>query len=84
MALAARTIREVRKIILGARAAKKPLATFALDTEIAFSNAKDRAEFNKKLAQSVSALANKYPKPADTGRTHHLVSPLHPRLKEQI
>ncbi|PQZ96205.1 transcriptional regulator [Arthrobacter sp. MYb227] len=84
VALAARTMREVGKMILGARAAKKPLATFALDTEIVFSSAKDRAEFSKELTQSVSALANKYHKPAENGRAHRLVMTLHPTLKEQL
>ena len=84
VALAARTMREVGKMILGARAAQRPLATFALDAEIVFSNAKDRAEFSKELAQSLTTLANKYHKPAENGQAHRLVMTLHPTLKEQI
>lgn len=83
MALATRTLREVGKLILGARAAQKPLATFAMDTEIVFASAKDRADFSQELSQSLGVLANKYHNPAGSGRAHRMVMTLHPTLKEK-
>src|SRR5215211_6039640 len=45
LALSARLVREVGELIAGSRAARKPLATFAVDSEIRFASAADRAAF---------------------------------------
>ena len=83
LALAARTLREVGRLIVGARAANKQLATFAVDAELVFSSARDRAEFSRELAESIGFPGAKYHKPSATGRMHRLVVTLHPTLKEQ-
>ena len=83
LALAARTLREVGRLIVGARAANKQLATFAVDAELTFSSARDRAEFSRELAESMGSLVAKYHNPSASGRVHRLVVTLHPKLKEQ-
>ncbi|MGL3806847.1 ArsR/SmtB family transcription factor [Paeniglutamicibacter sp. R2-26] len=82
LALAARTLREVGRLLAGARAANRQLATFAVDAEVEFASAVDRAEFSRELAQGVASLAAKYHKPSPGGRKHRLVLTLHPTLKE--
>ncbi|QXQ09369.1 helix-turn-helix domain-containing protein [Paeniglutamicibacter sp. Y32M11] len=83
LALAARTIREVGTLLLGARQAGKDFGTFAIDAEIDFATARDRAEFARELGASVATLAAKYQNTTQaTGRAHRLVVSLHPTLKE--
>src|SRR5919106_3002892 len=60
LALAARLVREVGELIGGATAARQKLATFAVDTEIRFASAADRAAFAEELSRSVTALAASY------------------------
>ena len=45
LALGARLVREVGQLRAGAREAGKPLATFAIDSEIRFASAAERAAF---------------------------------------
>jgi DNA-binding transcriptional ArsR family regulator len=80
VALAARIVREVGELARGAEAAGKRLPTLALDTEIAFRSAEDRAAFAEELASAVTALASRYHH--DGGRPHRLVVAAHPRPKE--
>jgi len=81
LALAARLIREVGELLAGATAARKRLATFAVDSEIRFANATDRAAFAAELSDAVTALVAKYhDEKAPTGRRHRLVVALHPSL----
>jgi DNA-binding transcriptional ArsR family regulator len=81
IALAARIVREVGELVAGARAAGQPLATFAIDSEIQFASAADRAAFAAELAAAVSALTEKYHDgTAEQGRRHRLVVALHPSL----
>jgi hypothetical protein len=81
LALAARLVREVGELIAGATAARKPLATFAIDSEIRFASAADRAGFADELAGAVTALIAKYhDESAADGRKHRLLVALHPSI----
>jgi DNA-binding transcriptional ArsR family regulator len=80
VALAARIVREVGELARGAEAAGKRLPTLALDTEIAFRSAEDRAAFAAELASAVTSLASRYHD--DGGRPHRLVVAAHPTPKE--
>jgi DNA-binding transcriptional ArsR family regulator len=81
LALAARLVREVGELIAGAGAARQRVATFAIDTEITFASAADRAAFAVELSETVAALAAKYHRAgAKGGRRHRLVVALHPSI----
>jgi DNA-binding transcriptional ArsR family regulator len=81
LALAARLVREVGELISGASAARRQLATFAIDTEIRFASAADRAAFAEELSRSLTTLAAKYHDgAAEGGRPHRLVVALHPSI----
>lgn len=80
VALAARVVREVGDLARRADRAGKPLATLAIDTEIRFASAADRATFAEELAGAVTHLAAKYhDEHAANGRWHQLVLVAHPR-----
>jgi DNA-binding transcriptional ArsR family regulator len=82
LALAARLVREVGELITRARAAKKRLATYAIDAEISFATAADRAAFAGELGAAVKDLVAKYhDEKAEGSRRHRLVVALHPSLK---
>ena len=91
LALASRMVQEPGRLIAGAAAAKQPLATFAIDGEITFRTAADRAAFAEELGVAVTRLVDKYHDggpaaqsagvAAGSGRKHRLVVALHPSLK---
>ena len=82
IAVAARMVREVATLARRAEAAAKPLATLAIDTEIRFASAADRAAFTRDLAEAVTALAARYhDESAAGGRWHRLVVAAHPSLE---
>ncbi|MEV6400597.1 helix-turn-helix domain-containing protein [Streptomyces sp. NPDC051907] len=82
LAVAARLVRDVGALITGAAKARKRLATFALDGEVRFASAADRAAFVEELTQGVSALIAKYhDEHAEGGREHRIVVAVHPTLK---
>jgi DNA-binding transcriptional ArsR family regulator len=82
LALGARLVREVGQLILGADRAGQPLATFAIDSEIRFASAADRARFAEELSAAVAHLVGTYHDPdAPGGRRHRLVLALHPALR---
>ena len=82
IALAARLLREVGELMRGARKAGKPLATFAVDGEVRFASAKDRAAFAEELGLAVRELVARYhDEAAPGGRKHRVVVALHPSLK---
>jgi len=60
VATAARTIRELAVLTLGARQAGKRLATLTLETEIRFRSAVERNQFAEELAGALAALTAKY------------------------
>lgn len=80
VALAARIVREVGNLARRADAAGKRLPTLAIDTEIRFRSAADRAAFADELTAAVLDLAARYHH--DGGRPHRLVVAAHPRPKE--
>lgn len=81
LALAAQLVRDVGALLVGARAAGKPVATFAVDGEVRFASAADRAAFASELADAVTALVGKYhDDAAPNGRPHRLVVAVHPSV----
>ncbi|MFI6101045.1 ArsR/SmtB family transcription factor [Lentzea sp. NPDC051213] len=81
LAVSARLVRDVGTLITGATKAKKRLATFALDGEVRFATAADRAAFAEELATSVSQLVSKYhDEQAEGGRPHRVIVALHPSV----
>ena len=76
LALAARLLREVGRLITAA--GPRRIATFAIDGEITFATAADRAAFARELGESVGGLVAKYH--SDQGRPHRLVVALHPAM----
>ncbi|MET9344810.1 helix-turn-helix domain-containing protein [Nonomuraea sp. NPDC003804] len=83
LAVAARLVRDVGALIRGAAQARKRVATFAIDGEVRFASAADRAAFAEELAGAVTALVSKYhDQSAEHGRDHRIVVAVHPSLKE--
>ncbi|GGM89280.1 ArsR/SmtB family transcription factor [Streptomyces fuscichromogenes] len=84
LALGARLVRDVGMLISGAATARKRLATYALDGEVRFASAADRAAFVQELTAGVSALIRKYDAPdEDGGRDHRIVVAVHPTVKDE-
>jgi DNA-binding transcriptional ArsR family regulator len=84
IAVAARTVREVGQLLAGATAAGKRLATFAIDGEVRFASAADRAAFADELASAVTTLVAKYHDDnAPGGRAHRVTVTVHPRTREE-
>jgi DNA-binding transcriptional ArsR family regulator len=84
IALAARLVREVGQLLVGATKARKRLATFAMDGEVRFASAADRAAFAEELARSVTSLIAKYhDEHANGGRDHRVLVAVHPSLKPE-
>ena len=80
VALAARVVREVGDLARRARAARQPLATLAIDTEIRFASAADRAAFTAELSSAVTTIVGRYhDESAADGRWHRLVVGAYPR-----
>jgi DNA-binding transcriptional ArsR family regulator len=77
IALGGRLVREVGELDRRAGAAGVRLPTMAIDTEIRFHSAEDRAAFADALAEAVVALVARYHH--DDGRPHRLVVAAHPR-----
>jgi DNA-binding transcriptional ArsR family regulator len=80
IALAGRVVREVGGLALRAAAAGKRLPTLAIETEIRFRSAEDRAAFADELTAAVIELAARYHH--DDGRPHRLIVAAHPRPQE--
>jgi len=80
IAVAARLVREVADLARRAESAGRSLPTLAIDTELRFASAADRAAFTAELTQAVTRLAARYhDETADGGRWHRLVVAAHPR-----
>lgn len=80
IALGGRLVREVGRLARLADAAGKRLPTMAIDTEIRFRSAEDRAAFADELTAAVLDLAARYHH--DDGRPHRLVVAAHPKPEE--
>jgi DNA-binding transcriptional ArsR family regulator len=80
VALGGRLVREVASLAQRAAAAGKRLPTMAIDTEIRFRSAEDRAKFADELTAAVLELSARYHH--DDGRPHRLVVAAHPKPEE--
>src|SRR6187397_1725736 len=79
IALGARIVREVGDLVRRATDAGKRLATLAVDTEVRFRSATDRAAFSSELTEAIAKLVSKYHDvSAPGGRAHRLVVVAHP------
>lgn len=79
VALAARVVREVLDLSRRAERARKPLPTLAIDTDIRFRSAAERAEFTTQLASAVRDLTARFhDESARRGRWHRLLVAAHP------
>jgi DNA-binding transcriptional ArsR family regulator len=83
LAVAARLVRDIGALMTGAAKARKRVATFAIDGEVRFASAADRAAFAQELSGAVTALVSKYhDESAERGRDHRIVVAVHPSMKE--
>ncbi|GAA4134669.1 helix-turn-helix domain-containing protein [Actinomadura keratinilytica] len=81
LALAAQLVRDVGALITGAARADKRVATFAIEGEVRFASAADRARFAQELTQAVTSLIGRYHDEGATGgRTHRIVVAVHPAV----
>ena len=81
LAVASRLVRDVGLLVTRSAKANKRVATFAMDGEVRFASAADRAAFADELAGAVTALVAKYhDESAERGRTHRLVVAVHPTV----
>jgi DNA-binding transcriptional ArsR family regulator len=79
IAVGARVVREVGDLVRRAKDTGKRLATLAVDTEVRFRSAADRAAFSNELAEAITRLVSKYhDESAPGGRAHRLVVVAHP------
>jgi DNA-binding transcriptional ArsR family regulator len=84
LAVASRLVRETGELITGAAKARKPLATFAIDGQVRFASAADRAAFAQELTSAVTALVGRYhDETAAGGREHRVIVAVHPSVKAQ-
>ncbi|MGW4000001.1 ArsR/SmtB family transcription factor [Amycolatopsis sp. NPDC004772] len=84
LAVAGRLVRDVGLLITGAAKAKQRLATFALDGEVRFTSAADRAAFAEELTTAVTTLVGKYhDEAAEKGRSYRVVVAVHPSVPEE-
>jgi DNA-binding transcriptional ArsR family regulator len=82
LALAARLVRDVGRLLAGATKARKRVATFAIDGQIRFASAADRAAFAEELSHSLAQLVAKYhDQAAERGRDHRVIVAIHPTPK---
>jgi hypothetical protein len=81
LSVAARLVRDVGALICGGARAGRPIATFALDAEVRFATAADRAAFAADLTDAVTTLVSRYhDESAPRGRDHRPVVAVHPSI----
>ena len=79
LALAARVVREVGRLLRRSDETGKRLATLSLDTEIRFASPGARARFSRDLVAAVGELVRRYhDEAAPGGRPHRLIVSAHP------
>jgi DNA-binding transcriptional ArsR family regulator len=84
LAVAAKLVRDVGTLVTGGAKAGKRVATFALDGDVRFASAADRAAFVEELTAAVTALVSKYhDEQAAGGRDHRVVVAVHPSVKTE-
>jgi DNA-binding transcriptional ArsR family regulator len=82
LAVAARLVRDVGELVTGAAKARRRLVTSALDGEVRFASAADRAAFAGELADAIAALVAKYhDDTAGRGREHRVIVAVHPSAR---
>lgn len=79
----ARVLRDVGLLRHRADEAGKPLATLALETDITFASAGDRAAFAEELSGTLAALAAKYHRDQPGGRRFHFVLGGYPAITKR-
>jgi len=85
IALGARIVREVADLVRRAKKTGKRLATLAVDTEVRFRSAADRAAFTAELAEALTKLVSKYhDESAPGGRAHRLIVVAHPLPQKSV
>jgi DNA-binding transcriptional ArsR family regulator len=85
LALAARLVRDVGSLLTGSAREGKRVATFAIDGEVRFASAAQRAAFAEELSLAVTALVSKYhDEKAPGGRSHRVVVAVHPTITKEI
>lgn len=83
IALAARVIREMGRLLRRAQETGKRLPTLSIDTEVRFRSAADRAAFSQELTDAVTKLVARYHDAAAAGgRAHRLVALAYPKPLE--
>jgi DNA-binding transcriptional ArsR family regulator len=83
IALGARVVSEVGNLVRRADKAGQRLATLAVDAEVRFRSAADRAAFSNELTEAVAKLVAKYhDESAAGGRAHRLIVVAHPLPKK--
>ena len=81
LAVAARLVRDVGSLLHGASRARQRVATFAMDGEVRFATAADRAAFAHELSTAVAGLIARYhDAEAPRGRPHRLIVAIHPAI----
>jgi DNA-binding transcriptional ArsR family regulator len=80
LALGSRTVGEVGELMARSERAGQPIATFAVDAEIDFATAADRASFAAELHSAIDELVAKYQADGSGGRSHRLVLGLYPKI----
>jgi len=84
LAVASRLVRDLGLLITRADRTGKRVATFAMDGEVRFASAADRAAFAEELAAAVTTLVAKYhDETAERGRDHRLVVAVHPSIRPE-
>lgn len=79
ISLAARVVREVSDLVRRSKQVDKRLPTLALDVEVRFRSAADRARFSSDLTKAVTTLVSRYhDESGPGGRAHRLVVVAHP------
>src|SRR5215204_3680094 len=74
IAVGARVVREVGDLVRRAKDTGTRLTTLAVDTEVRFRSATDRAAFSNELTEAIARLVSKYHDESTAGgRTHRLV-----------
>ena len=81
LALAGQLVHDVGELLTRSASAQRRVATFAIDGEVRFATAADRAAFATELGDAVGALVAKYhDEGASHGRAHRLVVAVHPTV----
>lgn len=83
VALAARVVREVGRLLGKSEELNKRLATLSIDTEVRFRSAEDRAAFSHELTAAVASLVARYhDETSPGGRRHRLIIGAYPKPEE--